>query len=35
MFKLNKSRKRKSELYGTPGEDIRDTIIQASLKAAE
>lgn len=35
MFKLKKSKNKKSELYVTPGESVRDTIIQAGIKAAE
>ena len=35
MFKLRKDRNKKSELYGTPGENVRDAIIQAGLKAAQ
>ena len=35
MFKLRKSKSKKSELYVTPGENVRDAIIQAGIKAAQ
>lgn len=30
MFKFKKSKSKKSELYVTPGENVRDAIIQAA-----
>ena len=35
MLKSNKFKNKKSELYITPGENVRDAIIQAGIKAAE
>lgn len=35
MFKVRKYKNKKSKLYLTPGENIRDAIIQAGIKAAE
>ena len=35
MLKLKKSKNKKSELYITPGENIRDAIIQAGIKTAQ
>lgn len=35
MFKSKKSKSKKSELYGTPGEAARDAALQAGLRAAE
>ena len=35
MLKLKKSKNKKSELYITPGESVRDAIIQAGIKTAE
>lgn len=35
MFKLIKSKNKKSELYLTPGENVRDAIIKAGIKTAQ
>ena len=35
MFKLRKSKNKKFELYVTPGENVRDAIIEAGIKAAQ
>jgi hypothetical protein len=35
VFKVIKSKNKKSKLYLTPGENVRDAIIQAGIKAAE
>lgn len=35
MLKLKKYKNKKSELYGTPGENVRDALIKAGIKTAE